>query len=77
MGKSVKNRQDDEHPGDFTAFDALDEPEGFSDDLLNWTEEEFELEDPEVVELVQRGVVCLASGKCVSIGDVGSNCCLF
>lgn len=69
--------QDEQQRPEFNQFEALDEPEGFSSNLLNWTQEEFELEDPDVVKLVQRGVVCLGSGKCVSIGDVGSNCCLF
>lgn len=58
-------------------FGSLDEPEGFSVGLVDSTEEKFEMEDEEVVELAFQGVVCLDSGKCVVPKDVGSNCCLF
>lgn len=59
------------------AFKRLDEPEGFSVDLLDWTEDEYDVEDGQVVELVTYNGVCLESGKCVSPRDVGSNCCIF
>jgi hypothetical protein len=59
------------------AFKRLDEPEGFSVDLLKWTEDEYEVEEEQVVELVTYNGVCLDSGKCVVPRDVGSNCCIF
>lgn len=58
-------------------FSHLTEPRNFSLNLLEWTRKEFNMEDYDVVEVVERQKVCLDSGKCVDIRDVGSNCCLF
>lgn len=58
-------------------FSMLVEPQNFSTNLVNWTQEKYELKDEQVVEIVVHKKVCLTSGKCVVPGDVGSNCCLF
>lgn len=58
-------------------FDHLDEPHNFSQDLLEWTQEEFTMADFEVIEMITYNVVCLDNGKCIHIGDVGSQCCIF
>jgi hypothetical protein len=58
-------------------FAQLIEPENFSVKLVDWTEEEFEMEDEDLVEMVATRKVCLESGKCVMPRDVGSNCCVF
>lgn len=58
-------------------FSQLVEPKNFSLNLLDWTEEKFEIKDDDVIEIVQHNKVCLESGKCVEPRDVGSNCCLF
>lgn len=64
-------------PESYSEFSELKEPENFSLNLVDWTQEQFEMEDEDVVEIVKQGTVCLDSGKCVRPADVGSNCCLF
>jgi hypothetical protein len=58
-------------------FSELQEPLGFSLNLVKWVKERFGMEDGDVVQIVQQRKVCLDSGKCVEPKDVGSNCCLF
>lgn len=57
-------------------FEHLIEPPNFSNDLLEWTKDDFEMQDDDVVHLVQRSSVCI-NGKCFNVSDVGSNCCIF
>ncbi|CRL06732.1 CLUMA_CG019548, isoform A [Clunio marinus] len=58
------------------AFEQLVNPQRFSQDLLESTKEEFELDNEEMTELVLYNRVCFSSGRCVSITDVGVHCCL-
>lgn len=64
-------------PESFTEFEDLVEPENFSQDLLEWTQDEFEMEDTDVARLLTHNVVCLDNGRCIRANDVGSNCCIF
>lgn len=58
------------------AMTAVPEPEDFSQNLLSWVQQEYQLQDSDVEQLVTYGVVCI-NGKCYNPLDVGSMCCIW
>ncbi|CRL06733.1 CLUMA_CG019452, isoform A [Clunio marinus] len=50
-------------------------PEGFISGLLDWTKDNFELEDHHVQQIVEHGYVCVAAKGCYYSDNIGGHCC--
>lgn len=59
-------------------FVELVEPKNFATNLLQWMRREYQIEDEEIVQIARQSSPCIVrNDRCVRIGDVGSNCCIF
>jgi hypothetical protein len=53
------------------------EPEGFSDNLVDWIKDEFALHQLDIHRLIRYGKYCYTSRYCIDMNDIGSLCCPF
>ncbi|XP_055686988.1 uncharacterized protein LOC129792195 [Lutzomyia longipalpis] len=57
---------------------SINTPQDFSTELLDWTEDSFDLSDDEIHEMVVKNSICRTNGQqCITPGDVGQACCPF
>lgn len=55
----------------------MDVPNDFSENLLDYTREKFQLDYDDVHTLVKNSQVCFPNGHCTDVDDIGSICCPF
>lgn len=56
---------------------AIEVPQQFSENLLDYTRSEYKLDYDDVHTLVLNSQVCFPGEVCLEVGDIGGSCCPF
>ncbi|GAB0096219.1 hypothetical protein DMENIID0001_117010 [Sergentomyia squamirostris] len=63
---------------DYYNLRSISTPDDFSTELLDWTEDSFDLTDDEIHQMVVKNSICRSDNyQCITPGDVGQACCPF
>lgn len=55
----------------------MDVPNDFSENLLDYTRQEFKLDYDDIHTMITEYQVCFPGGTCTDVGDIGQVCCPF